>query len=109
LQRAPFGVIGLETAFSACNTYSLVHGPLTLGRLIDAISIKPREIFGLETVGLVEGSRADLVLVDLDREWVVDPEFFQSKARNCPFAGITLTGKVLWTMYRGKIAWHPDI
>lgn len=105
LMKAPFGVIGLETSFGVCYTELIKDGDLPLSRLIDGMSIKPREIFHLERIGIFEGSRADLVLVDLDREWKVDPEKFESKARNSPFLNRNLFGKVLWTMYKGKIAW----
>lgn len=105
LAKAPYGVIGLETSFGVCFTELVKKGNLPLSRLIDGMSIRPREIFKLEKIGLFEGSRADLVLVDLDREWVVDPDKFESKSQNCPFVYRNLYGKVLWTMYRGEIAW----
>ncbi len=106
LLKAPYGVIGLETSFGVCYTELIKNGNLPLSRLIDGMSIKPREIFHLERIGLFEGSRADLVLVDLDREWKVDPGKFESKARNSPFLNRDLFGKVLWTMYKGNIAWE---
>lgn len=106
LEKAPYGVIGLETSFSVCYTELIKKGNLPLTRLIDGMVHKPRDIFHLERIGLFEGSRADLVLVDLDREWEVDPEKFESKAENCPFSYRRLYGKVLWTMYRGEIAWQ---
>jgi dihydroorotase len=108
LLRSPFGVIGLETSFAVCYTELVRSDRITLERLIDAMAIQPRRIFKLEGVALAEGSRADMVLVDLDREWTVDPEMFQSKGRNCPFAGRRVAGKVLWTMYRG-ILWKVDV
>ena len=78
---------------------------MTLERLIDALSRIPREIYHLEEIGLAKGLRADLVLVDLEKKWKVDPERFESKARNCPFARRELTGQVVWTMYAGEILW----
>jgi dihydroorotase len=109
LAWAPFGVIGLETAFGVVHTELVSTGKVSLTRLIDAMTHLPREIYGLERVGLFVASRADLVLVDLEKKWTVDPEKFQSKGRNCPFAGRELAGRVLWTMYRGKILWElPD-
>jgi dihydroorotase len=105
LHKAPFGVIGLETSFGVCYTELIKKGNLPLSRLIEGMTSRPREIFKLEKIGLFEGSRADLTLVDLDMEWVVDPDKFESKAENCPFVYRSLFGKVLWTMYRGDIAW----
>ncbi len=105
LMRAPFGVIGLETSFPVVYTDLVATGRIGLDRIIHAMSLRPRQIFGLDRIGLFKGSRADLTLVDLDTEWVIDPDKFESKARNCPFRGRTVKGKVKWTMYRGSIAW----
>lgn len=105
LDRAPFGVIGLETSFSVVYTDLVKTGKVGLDRVVEAMSSVPRGIYNLEQVGLFKGSRADLVLVDFEKAWKVDPDKFESKARNCPFAGRELFGKVLLTMYRGKILW----
>jgi dihydroorotase len=106
LEKSPFGVIGLETSFSVIYTDLVQTGRIGLDRLIEAMTGIPRGIYNLEEVGLIKGSRADLVMVDPDKKWTVDPDKFESKARNCPFAGRELTGKVMWTMYRGKILWE---
>jgi len=106
LERAPFGVIGLETSFAVAYTRLVRPGAIGLARLVDAMSRIPREIYHLEPVALKIGSRADLVLVDLEKSWTVEPGKFQSRARNCPFKGMELYGKVLWTMYRGRILWE---
>lgn len=96
--EAPFGIIGLETALGACLT--LVHdGTLTWDRLIDAMVTQPRNV-------LASWSRngADsLALIDPDHEWVVDPDHFYSKARNCPFAGRRFRGKAIYTIARGRL------
>jgi len=93
-EQAPFGVIGLETAFSAC--LSLVHqGELTFSRLIEAMYPYP-----------VRNPRAlssGLTLVDPDHMWTVDPDKFYSKSRNCPFAGMTFRGKPVYTIAGGKL------
>ncbi len=103
LEDAPFGAIGLENSFSVCWTELVLGKKISLTRLIEAMCHRPREIYGLEPVGLFEGSRADLVLVDLEGTWIVDPEDFRSKGRNCPFAGRDLEARIVWTMYRGEI------
>ena len=108
LMRSPFGVIGLETSFAVMYSEFVSMGLLDLDRLIDAMSIRPRKIFNLEPIGLVKGSRADLVIVDPARRWIVDPEKFESKSRNCPFAGMELTGKVVKTIRNGEILWGGD-
>jgi dihydroorotase len=105
LEKAPYGVIGLESSFAVSYTELVQPGRIDLGRLIEAMSSRPREIFNLEKIGLFEGSRADLVLVDLDEFWAIDPDLFESKAGNCPFAGKQVSGKVLKTIYKGTVAW----
>jgi len=106
LMRSPFGVIGLETSFSVMFSEFVLKEKLGLDRLIDAMTSSPRRIFGLEPVGLVKGSGADLVIVDPDMKWTVDPEKFESKSRNCPFAGMELTGRVVKTIRKGEILWE---
>jgi len=106
LERSPFGVIGLETSFSVVYTDLVRTGRIGLDRLVEAMTRVPRKIYNLEEVGLFKGSRADLVMVDLGKTWTVDPDKFESKARNCPFAKRELTGKIMWTMYRGNILWE---
>lgn len=108
LKEAPFGVVGLETSFAVCYTKLVKTGRIELSRLIAAMSHIPRKIFNLEPVGLFAGSRADLSLIDLDREWIIDPEMFQSKGRSSPFTGKFVTGKVLMTISRGQIRWRVD-
>ncbi len=65
------------------------------------MSIRPREIYRLERIGLFEGSRADLVLIDTEKTFHIDSSGFQSEARNCPFESMEVSGRVVWTMYRG--------
>lgn len=103
LVHAPYGVIGLETAFAVCYSKLVCQSLIPLERLIEALTDKPREIFGLERVGIFRGSRADLTCVDTKAEWIIEPERFYSKGRNCPFAGWKVRGRVNWTMYMGQI------
>lgn len=96
-EQAPFGVIGLETAFGAY--MSLVHsGELTYSRLLSAL-FAGGDIFQY----LGESSDVRLTLVDPNHVWTVDPETFYSKSRNCPFAGMTFKGKPMYTIAHGKL------
>ncbi len=89
--EAPFGVIGLETAFGACMT--LVHsGELSFDRLIVAMTDNYYSEKNYWERQLVYG----LTLLDLNKKWVVDPASFYSKSRNCPFTGMTLIGKPVY-------------
>jgi len=93
LEEAPFGVIGLETCFPVLYTELVLKGKLDLMDLIAALTINPARILGLERKGrLKKGADGELVLLDLNREMVIDPENFASKGRNTPFAGMKVKG-----------------
>ncbi|MFW6369034.1 MAG: dihydroorotase [Myxococcota bacterium] len=99
--RAAFGIIGLETAFSL--TLRLVlAGKLELSRAVELLTCGPAEILGIEAGSLKEGYPADLVLVDPEDWWTVEPEKLFSRSRNTPFAGWRLPGKVLGTWVSGR-------
>ncbi|SEF52342.1 dihydroorotase [Paenibacillus sp. UNC499MF] len=105
MQLAPFGIVGFETAFPLLYTKFVATGKWSLGFLIERMTSKPAEVFGLETGRLQVGSDADLTLVDLETEKEVDPAAFLSKSRNTPFTGWKLKGWPVLTMVGGKIAW----
>ena len=92
---APNGVVGLETSFAASYTALVKTGKCGLPHLVRCMSWNPREILGLPGGEIRPGTPADLVLVDLQEQWKVEPEKFFSKGRSTPFAGEMLTGKVL--------------
>lgn len=106
---AAFGISSLETALALC--LSLVHqGRVSLGRLIEAMTIGPvralglhRHVPGLGTLAV--GAPGDVTIVDPEREWRVEPDCFASKGKNTPLAGRTLRGKVVCTIYGGKVVW----
>lgn len=96
---APFGIIGLETAFGAC--MSLVHdGALTFQQLVEAMSIRPASLLPR---WLQAALGSDLTLVDTQKLWSVEPETFYSKSRNCPFAGMTMHGQAIYAICRGEM------
>jgi dihydroorotase len=100
--EAPFGIVGLETALALTITFLVKPGHLSLARALELWTEGPRRVFGLPEVTLAPGSPADLVLLEPDFEWTVDPSRFQTKGRNTPFAGWRLTGRVLATWCGGK-------
>jgi dihydroorotase len=94
---AAFGISGLETALGLL--MQLVHrGDLGLPELVRLLTAGPSRTFGLPAQGVREGARAELVLFDPGREWVVDANALLSKGRNTPLDGHTLKGKVLMTV-----------
>ncbi len=101
--RAPFGVIGLETAFSI--GYELVRrSQLSRSRLIETLTNGPAKILQRSMGTLAPGAPADLVMIDPEESWPVDPRQFQSKGRNTPFEGWMLHGRVLLTLVEGRVA-----
>ncbi|NTU59675.1 MAG: dihydroorotase [Deltaproteobacteria bacterium] len=100
-EAAANGVIGLETslglALRLCD-----EGKVPLARVVAALTCGPARALGIPGGTLAPGSPADVVLVDLGAEWTVDPSTFQSKARNCPFAGMKLKGRAVQTLVGGR-------
>src|SRR5438105_10960827 len=99
---APFGVIGLETAFAVCYDRLVRERVIDLDRLIDLLSCGPARIFNLPGGTLRPGSAADVTLLDLDTRFQVT-NTFQSKATNSPFIGSTFHGRVVATIVGGMM------
>jgi dihydroorotase len=99
---APFGVIGLETAFSVCYDHLVRRRVIDLERLVDLMSCGPARVFSLPGGTLRAGSPADITLLDLDGRFQVT-NTFQSKASNSPFIGETLQGRVVATIVGGVL------
>ncbi|MDI6782155.1 MAG: dihydroorotase [bacterium] len=106
--RAPFGIIGLETSPGLVLTELVDNGMLTLSDALSKMTVNPARILGLETSGIVPESRADIIIIDPEMEWVVDVNTFASKARNCPFHGWKLKGRAVMTIANGRIAWEIE-
>ncbi len=101
-QTAPFGVIGLETTLSLCLDRLVRSGIIGLSRLVELLSTGPARVLGLPGGRLEPGSPADLTLIDLEREVVVDAAGFRSKSRNTPFDGWRLRGAAVGTLVGGE-------
>ena len=105
--EAPCGLVGLETALALTLTFLVKPGHLSLRRALELWTDEPRRVFELKPVRLEPGDPADLVLIDPQAEWTVDPARFHSKGRNTPFAGWKLTGRALATVCGGRLT-HMD-
>ncbi|NWG23992.1 MAG: dihydroorotase [Pseudorhodoplanes sp.] len=109
-KRLPFaeaapGAIGLETMLTA--GLRLVHaGQIDLIQLLRAMSTRPAEILGLPGGTLRPGAPADLVVIDPDLPWVLDPEELKSKCKNTPFDEARMTGRVVRTVVAGRTAYE---
>lgn len=104
--KAPNGVVGLETSLSATLTALYHTGKISLQRVIELMSVNPRKILGLEIHDIKEGECAEFTVVDLERVWTVEPEKLHSKSKNTVFKGMTLKGKPLMTVTKGKIRYN---
>ena len=103
LDRAPFGILGLETAIGLAVTRLIVPGRIGWPRLIEAMSTLPARILGLSRGTLRPGAAADITIIDPDLSWRVDVKQFRSKSVNSPFDGWTLQGRAVATIVGGRI------
>lgn len=101
------GIVGLETAFPALYTHLVLPGLVPLERLLDAMCHAPRKRFGIPG-GLAPGDAADLAILDLEAERVVDPAEFLSMGRSTPFEGMKLKGEAVLTMVAGELVWQKE-
>ncbi len=105
--RAPFGVIGLETALALAITRLHRQRNIPLRRLVELLSTNPAKIMNLRARGtLAPGAHADVVLFDPRKRWTYDVSKSLSKSRNSPFDGWTLTGKVVATIVGGNFVYR---
>jgi dihydroorotase len=101
--RAPFGVVGLETAVAVCLDRLVHDGTIDLPRLVELFTTGPARVMGLDKGRLARGADADVTVLDLQRRETVDPAAFASKSRNTPFAGWELRGAPVLTVVGGRI------
>ena len=102
-EKAPNGVVGLETSLAATLTALYHTGEIDLHKVVELMCVNPRRILGLSVPEIKEGSTADLVIADIGRKWTVEPEKLHSKSHNTVFKGMELTGKPLVTISKGVI------
>lgn len=104
---APFGLIGLETAVSLMLDRFVHKNIISLERLIQLMASNPAQLLGLKNKGRISvGADADLTLLNLRKEIIVDVHHFASKSRNCPFHGWKLKGVVAMTIVGGQIVYR---
>ena len=104
LKDSAMGIVGLETAFAALNTHLVKRGVITMERLVELMSINPRKVFRIEG-GLNVGDRADIVLLNTERQWTVDSNNFYSMGKITMFDGRDMIGDVVMTLHRGEIVY----
>lgn len=105
MAEAPFGIVGLETAFCLSVTELVEQGYLSKMQLVEKMSYNPAKIIGVDKGQLVEGKAADIVIADFNEEYSIDVSKFVSKGKNTPFGGKKVKGRVYQTIVDGKVVY----
>ncbi len=106
--NAPNGSIGMETSLAVGITCLVNRGLMTLDKLVEKMSVNPAKILGINAGTLRVGAPADIALVDMDEEWIVDVDKLHGKSKNTPFKGRRLNGKVKKTILDGKVVFEDN-
>ena len=107
IKNAPFGIVGLETAFALTVT-ELLGEYLDMKSLVERMSLSPAKLLKNGRGTLKEGAVADLVIADINEEYVIDSDKFLSKGKNTPFNGKKVRGKILYTLCSGKVVFKEE-
>ncbi len=102
-ENAANGIIGLETSFALSNTELVEKGVLTPYELVEKMSANPAKILGINKGNLGKGTVADITVADPCAEYEIDVNTMVSKAKNTPFGGRKVKGKILYTIVGGEI------
>lgn len=105
---APFGIVGLETAFALTITYLVKPGHLTAMQMVEKMSYNPAGILGIDKGSLKVGKPADVIIADPNEEYEIDAKRFYSKGKNTPFHGTKVFGKVKTTIVGGQIVFEKN-
>ncbi|MCK8817793.1 dihydroorotase [Natroniella sulfidigena] len=103
---APFGISGIETALGVVLTELVEPGILSLEDALAKLTINPAQRLNLTGGNLAVGAKANLTVIDLEQEWVVEPQEFISKGKNTPFAQTELRGKAALTIVNGEVVYR---
>ena len=107
MEKAPFGIVGLETSVALTITYLVRTGILTPMQMAERMSAGPAKILHLDQRGsLAEGKEADITIIDPDVSYKIDAREFESRGKNTPFDGCEVTGRVDTTICGGKIVYQ---
>jgi dihydroorotase len=97
------GLVGFETAVPLAVTHLVKPGIISMSKLVEKMSLNPARILSINKGSLEIGCAADITIIDINEETVIDASKFQSKSKNSPFAGMKLSGTVRTTIVDGKI------
>ncbi len=105
-ELAANGIVGFETALPLALTYLVKPGILTLNQVVSKMSAMPARILKIDKGDIRVGADADLAIVNLEEEYVINPDEFLSKSKNSPFKGFKVSGRVKYTICGGKIVYQ---
>lgn len=105
-ENAPNGIIGLETSLALCLTHLVEKDIISISKLVKLMSLNPAKILSIPGGTLKPNSPADIVLIDINKEWVVDKNNLLSKSKNTPFHNMKLKGKAVCTICDGSIVYN---
>ncbi|MCL2598962.1 MAG: dihydroorotase [Firmicutes bacterium] len=105
---AAFGISGIETSFAVSYTHLVKANHISLNRLSQLMSFNPSNLLGIGTPQIQVGASADIVIVDTQKKWTVDPKQFASKGKHTPFEGQELYGVVECTLVDGVIKYQKN-
>lgn len=108
MEKAPFGIVGLETAAALTYTELVLGGYLTPMQMAEKMSCNPAKVIGLDKGSLEEGKAADIVVFDPSREYRIDKSKFWSMSKNTPFDGRNVSGEVRMTIAGGKVVYDSQ-
>ena len=106
MKKAPFGIVGLETAASLTYTELVLGGYLTPMQMAEKMSYNPAKVIGLDKGDIQPGKVADIVIFNPEDSYTIDKNEFASKGKNTPFHGRKVTGRVCVTLVDGKVVYE---
>ena len=106
LLKSPFGIVGLETSFPLIYTNFVKNGIISMKRLVDLMSLNESKLFHLDSHEIIIGNKANLTIIDLNKEFVIDENFITSKSKSSPFIGMKVNGLVKYTICNGGIVYE---
>ncbi|MBU0599500.1 dihydroorotase [bacterium] len=106
--QASFGIVGLETALSLALTELVEKEGISLNKVIAMLTHRPAEIVNLDKGNIEVGKDADITIIDLNKDFIVDVNQLASKSKNSPFHGWRLKGSVWATIVKGKIVFREN-
>jgi len=106
MKKAPFGIVGIETAAALTYSELVLGGYLTPMQMAEKMSYNPAKVAGIDKGDIQVGKTADIVIFNPKETYVIDKNEFASKGKNTPFNGKEVTGRVCMTILNGKVVYE---